>query len=187
MGANNTMRPHARKSRIYILLIVVVIAIILVTGLVSYEYGFFQPKGGGGGPGLMTATCSSLGNSAASEITSSTTSSNSTHAYFLIVEADPGSPYEGMNGSALKPASTPWPVMHVRLGQTVSFHVINCATSESHGFQIEFYDQNAIITVQPGQSYDVTFTADQTGTFKVFCDIPCLIHPLMVNGEFIVT
>ena len=187
MGANNTMRPHARKSRIYILLIVVVIAILLAAGVVSYKYALFQTGGGTvGGPGLMTATCSSLGNSTSS-VEGAASGGSGSHAYFLIVEADPGSPYEGMNGSAYQTISTHWPVMHVRLGQTVSFHVINCATSESHGFQIENYDQKTIITVQPGQSYNVTFTADQKGTFKVYCDVFCLIHPLMQNGELIVS
>ena len=175
-----------KKSRVRIFVAIAVIAAIVATGSLAYDYGYFQSSPPAGGPSLMTATCSSLSNRT-SAVQGSASGGSGPHAYFLIVAADPGSPYEGFNGSALHSISTPWPVMHVNKGQIVSIHVINCATSESHGFQIQTYDDNAIITIRPGQSYDVTFTADQTGTFKVYCDIFCVIHPYMQNGELIVS
>jgi heme/copper-type cytochrome/quinol oxidase subunit 2 len=106
-------------------------------------------------------------------------------AYFTIIESDPGNNYEGMNGSAYH-LSTPWPVMQVFKGQTVVIHVINCASSESHGFAVAHYFV-AGTTVRTGQSYTLTFNANQAGTFRVYCSIFCAIHPLMQNGELIVS
>jgi heme/copper-type cytochrome/quinol oxidase subunit 2 len=41
--------------------------------------------------------------------------------------------------------------------------------------------------LREGQSFDISFTANQAGTFKVYCDIFCSIHPLMQNGLLNVT
>ena len=38
-----------------------------------------------------------------------------------------------------------------------------------------------------GQSYTFTFKADSIGSFRIFCDIFCAIHPLMQNGLLIVS
>src|SRR5207249_4116009 len=35
----------------------------------------------------------------------------------------------------------------------------------------------------PGTCGDVTFTADQTGSFLVYCNISCTIHLFMQNGR----
>ena len=106
-------------------------------------------------------------------------------ASFTIIESDPGSNYEGMNGSAYH-VSTQWPVIQVRQGQSVTIHIYNCASSESHGFAIIHYF-NAGVPVAPGHSYTLTFVANEAGTFRIFCNIFCAIHPLMQNGELIVT
>jgi heme/copper-type cytochrome/quinol oxidase subunit 2 len=108
-------------------------------------------------------------------------------AFFLIVETDPPSNYAGINGSYFVPKSTEWPVLHVRIGQNVSIHVINCASSEPHGFQVQYYDERQNISIQPGQSYDVTFLATKAGTFRIYCNIPCAIHALMQNGALIIS
>ena len=137
----------------------------------------------------MTANCSSI-SGAKGAVEGVGYGGTGSHAYFLIVEADPGSPYEGINGSAIQESqnlSKPWPVMHVLQGQTVSIHVINCASSESHGFAIDHYDDKTINAIQPGRSYDVTFVANQRGTFRVYCDIFCAIHVFMQNGELVVS
>lgn len=106
-------------------------------------------------------------------------------ASFTIIEADPGNNYEGMNGSAFH-QSTAWPVMRVTQGQTVIIHIINCASSEPHGFAVQNYFVSGV-TVRPGLSYTLTFTANQVGDFRVYCSIFCAIHPLMQNGELIVS
>ena len=57
--------------------------------------------------------------------------------------------------------------------------------SEAHGFSISHYFV-AGVAVRAGQSYTFTFNADTIGSFRVFCDIFCAIHPLMQNGLLIV-
>jgi heme/copper-type cytochrome/quinol oxidase subunit 2 len=169
-----------------VIILLIVAAATVGLGLYVYESGTGPVTAQTGGPGLMTATCSSL-STGISPVEHTAESGNSTHAYFLIVAADPPNAYAGFNGSYYQGTTVQWPTMTVKEGQVVSIHVINCASSESHGFQISYYDDKSIIAVQPGQSYDVTFTATEAGTFRVYCDIFCAIHPFMQNGALIVT
>ncbi len=113
------------------------------------------------------------------------TSTTGKTVYFTIIE-DSFGPNKGMNGSAYHTLTSSWPVMQVQLGDNVVIHVINNSTVEPHGFTIDHYF-NSGVSVRPGQSYDVKFTANQAGTFRVFCDIQCSIHPLMQNGTLIVS
>jgi heme/copper-type cytochrome/quinol oxidase subunit 2 len=200
MESNSPIHTSRRNPRFYVIILAAVLA-ILVVGFVIYQSGYLTPVNTTdntltpGDLGLMKATCSSLGlgtNSTTSANTTNkavgqaTSNPSSSHAYFLIVESDPGNPYEGMNGSAYQPPNTSWPILHVSKGQTVTIHVINCASSEAHGFAIDHYFNNGL-TAEPGGSYNVTFTADQTGTFRVYCNVFCAIHPLMQNGQLIVS
>lgn len=169
-----------------LVVVVAVVAAIAAGGFIAYYAGYFQGPPSYEGPSIMGTTCSSLGNST-SPVPHVATSGSGNHAYFLIVEADPYSPYAGMNGSYYVPPTQQWPIMNVKLGQVVSIRVINCASNEIHGFNISYYDNSAPNAVQTGQSYTVTFTATKAGTFRVFCSIFCSIHPLMQNGALIVT
>lgn len=155
-------------------------------GLLAYGAGYFSSPPPSGGPGLMRATCGSLSNSTGA-VQHVASGGSGDHAYFLIVEADPPSAYAGINGSYYVPTSQQWPTMHVKQGQVVSIHVINCASSEPHGFQVAHYVESSLNAIQPGKSYDVTFTATEAGTFRVYCGIPCSIHPLMQNGALVVS
>jgi len=102
-------------------------------------------------------------------------------AVFTIVMANEGVNV-GFNGSAYHPA--PWPVMNVTLGQNVIIHVINNDTVQAHGFQvIHYFDTGILGGLAPGKCYDVTFTANQPGSFVVQCNISCSIHILMQNGR----
>jgi heme/copper-type cytochrome/quinol oxidase subunit 2 len=89
----------------------------------------------------------------------------------------------GFNGSATH--SDRWPVMKVAQGQVVTLHIVNQDPVEPHGLAITHYFVSGV-TVTPGKTYDLTFTASQTGSFRVYCSIFCGIHPLMQNGEIIV-
>lgn len=100
-------------------------------------------------------------------------------AYFVVVMADEGMNI-GFNGSKFH--SGFWPVMNVTLGRNVTIHVINNDTVETHGFAITTYF-NQGLKVGPGQCSDVTFNADQPGSFRVYCFINCSIHVLMQSGE----
>jgi FtsP/CotA-like multicopper oxidase with cupredoxin domain len=124
-------------------------------------------------------------NAIAPGIANATSDTPGSTATFTIIESDPGNNYEGMNGSAFH-VSTPWPVIQVYQGQKVVIQIFNCASSESHGFAISTY-LNSGVTVRPGQSYTLTFVANQQGTFRVYCSIFCAIHPYMQNGELLVS
>jgi heme/copper-type cytochrome/quinol oxidase subunit 2 len=164
--------------------IVAALAIVAVVVLFVYVNGHGSGQNTSG-PALMQATCASLSGNITS-VVHAASGGVGDHAYFLIVAADPPSPYAGFNGSYYVPTTDQWPTMKVHQGQTVSIHVINCASGEAHGFAVSFYDENSIVSIQPGHSYDVTFTATRTGTFRVYCDIFCAIHPFMQNGALVV-
>src|SRR3989442_1695464 len=99
-------------------------------------------------------------------------------AYFVIVMANEGMNV-GFNGSKFQSVS--WPVMNVTLGTTVTIHVINKDTVQSHGFAIQRYFSG--FALGPGTCGNVTFTADQLGSFTVYCNISCSIHVFMQNGK----
>jgi FtsP/CotA-like multicopper oxidase with cupredoxin domain len=120
-------------------------------------------------------------------------SSQNNIVHFTIIESDTGS-MEGMNGSALLPAGTSWPILRVHECQTVVISVSNVNSSEPHGFAISHYfdtpNGQSIypgVELYPNQSFTVQFVADELGTFRVFCSVFCAIHPLMQNGELIVS
>lgn len=162
-----------------LILVGIIAAIVVVggaVGVVLYDTTAHSSTVGG--------ICGVLKSGASAPGIANATSSSAT-AYFTIVEADPGSPYEGMNGSYYH-LSTPWPVMEVEQGQKVVIVVNNCASSEPHGFAIDHYFDSGV-SIPPGSSYTLTFVADQAGTFRVYCNIFCAIHPFMQNGQLIVT
>jgi heme/copper-type cytochrome/quinol oxidase subunit 2 len=167
------------------LFLVIIVAIIAIGGVGSfYLFGTSH----GSTTVAQNSPCSVL-NSTQSAPGTANSSSTSLTANFTIIESDPGSNYEGMNGSAFHLSGNqtiPWPEIQVNQGQTVVIRIFNCASSESHGFAITHYFASGA-TVQPGQSYTLTFVANQPGTFRVFCSIFCAIHPYMQNGELIVT
>ncbi len=160
-----------------LLIIVIVVAGTLI-GVFVYAL-YFMPQHTSNG-----LSCSSIPKDPSPNSGNATARDGPT-ASFLIVAADPGSPYEGFNGSAYH-LLTQWPVMRVHLGQQVVITVMNCASSEPHGFAITHYLDSGII-LRTGAISIVNFTADQKGTFRVYCDILCAIHYAMQNGELVVS
>jgi len=79
-----------------------------------------------------------------------------------------------------------WPIITVQQGQTVNITVCN-TDFQAHGFQVTYYYDSSVITVVPGQVLHVSFVADKTGQFRIFCNIFCSIHPFMQNGLLNVT
>ncbi len=81
--------------------------------------------------------------------------------------------------------------MRVHQGDVVCIHVINNEQTESHGFAISHYLDGSIgpspVVIGTQSFVDVAFTADQTGIFRVYCTIPCFVHPFMQNGQLIVS
>jgi heme/copper-type cytochrome/quinol oxidase subunit 2 len=116
--------------------------------------------------------------------------SNGPTMHFIIYEADPPNQFAGMNGSWYfyqnHSFGIPFPVITVPKGTTVVIQIINNASSEPHGFTIDYYF-NAGTTVRPHESYTLTFVATKVGVFRVYCNVFCSIHPFMQNGELNVT
>ncbi|MDA4128103.1 MAG: hypothetical protein OK422_01350 [Thaumarchaeota archaeon] len=106
----------------------------------------------------------------------STTSSNTAHFTIMATE-------RGFNDSVDHQGA--WPVMHATKGQTVIIRVINSEVVEAHGFEIQHYFTG--VSISPRSFYDVKFIADQDGTFRVYCNIFCLVHSFMQNGQLVVT
>ncbi len=109
-------------------------------------------------------------------VRNTTTSSNGVHFTIYMSE-------KGFNDSSAYIGS--WPIMRVTQGQTVTIRVINSESVEAHGFAIDHYFTG--ISLRPNQFYDVTFVADQTGNFRVYCNIFCAVHSFMQNGQLVVT
>ena len=106
--------------------------------------------------------------------------------HFTIIESDPPDRMAGMNGSYYKPLGTQWPIIRVHLGDTVIITVINNDSREIHGFAIVHYDDKGF-SLAPGQQHTITVVANEAGTFRVYCNVFCAIHPYMQNGALIVS
>jgi FtsP/CotA-like multicopper oxidase with cupredoxin domain len=101
---------------------------------------------------------------------------------FLIIAS-----VSGFNGSTAHGApSTSWPIIQVQKGQTVT--IMGCNTDrQAHGFQIGHYFDSQIETVEPGGVLRVSFVADHTGSFLIYCSIFCNVHIYMQSGQLVVT
>ena len=103
---------------------------------------------------------------------------------FLVIASSRG--YNDSVGHGVGPNDS-WPVLNVQMGQSVN--VVVCNTDiEAHGFQIYHYFDSHTVSIAPRQVIRVSFVANQTGTFRIYCSIFCLPHaPYMQYGELIVT
>jgi len=98
---------------------------------------------------------------------------------FLVIASN-----VGYNGSVTRDAGpdNPWPIINVTVGSTV--HIVVCNIDfQPHGFQVSHYYDSSLVTIEPGQVLNVSFVADQAGTFRIYCNIFCTIHIFMQNGE----
>jgi hypothetical protein len=101
---------------------------------------------------------------------------------FLIVASN-----MGYNDSIAHSApAKSWPILTVHQGQIVTIVVCNTDV-QAHGFKVTHYFASSEETVVPGQILRVSFIADQTGSFIIYCDIFCSIHVYMQNGLLNVT
>lgn len=148
----------SRKKR-FRLVLVMVLVVVAGSGFFAAAYTFHLL-------GLGAPSCGSH----------PTNAPNS--AYFVVVMDNEGMNV-GFNGSRYH--SSPWPMMNVTLGESVTIHVVNVDSVEAHGFAIARYFPPSLI-LRPGECTDVTFTADKLGPFQVYCWINCSIHFFMQNG-----
>lgn len=73
-------------------------------------------------------------------------------------------------------------IIRVKQGETVHIHITNLeqAYDATHGFAIEAYNVN--LSLEPGESDDVTFVADRAGTFPLYCTEFCSALHLEMAG-----
>ncbi|TMH96569.1 hypothetical protein E6H37_02535 [Candidatus Bathyarchaeota archaeon] len=160
MISGSSGREGSTRTKILHRVLTIILIVVAVTGFfaAAYTFHFF---------GLGTTNCWAR---PASVPGSST--------YFVVVMSNEGMNV-GFNGSKFQSGS--WPIMNVTLGRTVTIHVINNDTVQSHGFAIQRYFSG--FALGPGTCSNVTFTADQSGSFLVYCYISCSIHLFMQNGR----
>jgi hypothetical protein len=101
---------------------------------------------------------------------------------FLILASVTGYNDSKMHGAPTKS----WPMITVRQGQNVTIIVCN-ADVQPHGFQITHYFPNPEETIVAGQVLRVSFIADETGSYMIYCGIFCTVHYYMQNGLLNVT
>ena len=158
--AGSSSGEESARTRLLRRVLVIVLIVVVVTGFfaAAYTFHFF---------GLEATNCWAR-----------PASVPASSAYFVVVMANEGMNV-GFNGSKFQSGS--WPIMNVTLGRNVTIHVINNDTIQSHGFAIQSYFNG--FALGPGKCSDVTFTADQPGSFLVYCYISCTIHVFMQNGK----
>ena len=101
---------------------------------------------------------------------------------YILIIAD----LSGYNDSIGHGAPThPWPVVNVEIGQVVHFLVCNLDQTQAHGFAITHYF-DAGMPILPGEAYRIVFTANEAGTFAIYCNIFCTIH-IYMRGELVVS
>ena len=102
---------------------------------------------------------------------------------FLIIASNRG--YNDSVGHGVGPNDS-WPVLTIQKGQSVNVVVCNTDIA-AHGFQIYHYFDSHTVSIAPRQVIRVSFVANQTGTFRIYCSIFCVIHvPFMQYGELTV-
>ncbi len=148
-----------------LLIVLVLILGVTVVGVGAWAYLTFTY------PGLFN----SIGTSALPCPSGATATSGQTQ-FTIIISG------QGFNGSRY---STSCPLMSVVKGQSVTIHVVN-NDRETHGVAIAHYFVGGV-ELSPGQSRDITFTADQAGSFVIYCNIGCFAHNYMQNGSLNVT
>ena len=76
--------------------------------------------------------------------------------------------------------------VEVNEGDTVHLHITSVEQSEDqvHGFTIDMYNVN--LSLEPGKHENVTFVADKTGAFPMYCTEFCSALHLEMMGYFMV-
>jgi nitrous-oxide reductase len=87
--------------------------------------------------------------------------------------------------SAIRSHFTP-DIIRVKEGDTVHVHITNQeqADDATHGFAVDSYNIN--LSLEPGEHADVTFVADKSGVFPMYCTEFCSALHLEMAGYFLV-
>src|SRR5256712_11019646 len=135
MIAGSSGGEESPRTKLLRRVLVIVLIVVAVSGFfaAAYTFHFF---------GLGTTNCWAR-----------PTNLPASSAYFVVVMSNEGMNV-GFNGSKFQSGS--WPRINVTLGRTVTIHVINNDTVQSHGFAIQSYFSG--FSLGPGNCSDVKFT-----------------------------
>jgi hypothetical protein len=97
---------------------------------------------------------------------------------FLIVGSSLGYNDSIVHGAPVRP----WPILDVANGSDVAITVCN-TYAQPLGFQVAHYLDDKIEAIDPGQALRVSFVADETGTFLIYCSVLSPIHVYLQGGE----
>ena len=97
---------------------------------------------------------------------------------FLIIASSLGYNDSIAHGAPAKS----WPVLDVTRGTNVNITLCN-TYSQVVGFQVTHYLAAKTLTVLPGQVVNLSFVADETGTFLIYCSTFNPIHVYLQGGE----
>jgi nitrous-oxide reductase len=88
-------------------------------------------------------------------------------------------------GTVIRSHITP-EIIEARVGDTIKIHLTNLerAQDEVHGFAM--YGENVQLSIEPGKTASVTFTADQEGVFPYYCTEFCSALHLEMQGYLLV-
>lgn len=77
--------------------------------------------------------------------------------------------------------------IEVKVGSQVTWHITNIEQAEdaTHGFALP--GQNINLSIEPGETTTITFTADKPGTYPYYCTEFCSALHLEMMGYFLVT
>ena len=77
-------------------------------------------------------------------------------------------------------------IIRVKEGDTVHIHITNLeqAQDATHGFAVDNYNIN--LSLEPGEEDDVTFVADKSGVFPIYCTEFCSALHLEMAGYLLV-
>ncbi|MBO0888098.1 hypothetical protein J2P12_03265 [Candidatus Bathyarchaeota archaeon] len=95
--------------------------------------------------------------------------------YFLIILDD-----NGFNDSI----QLGQPTIETQRGDPVNILVCNQGQVESHGFAIDHYFATGV-TLRPGEAYNVSFVARDSGSFAMYCNVFCTVH-IFMKGKLVV-
>ena len=76
------------------------------------------------------------------------------------------------------------PALQVGHGETVNILVCNLDPVQSHGLAIDHYFPTGVV-LRPGEAYKISFVANDTGSFTLYCNVFCTVHSFM-RGRLIV-
>jgi len=97
---------------------------------------------------------------------------------FLIIASSMGYNDSIAHGAPVKS----WPILDVTQGTNVDITVCN-TYSQTVGFQVSHYLASKIESIAPGQVLSLSFVANQTGTFDIYCAVFNPIHIYLQGGE----